>query len=80
MVLRGHLDRRLQRPQPLNTDLASKGLEQWFSTFLMWYPFSTAPHAVVTPPTIKLLLFLLHNRNLATAVNRNVNASDMQDI
>jgi hypothetical protein len=24
------------------------GLEQWFSTFLMLWPFNTAPHVVVT--------------------------------
>lgn len=24
-------------------------LYQWFSTFLMWWPFSTVPHVMVTP-------------------------------
>jgi hypothetical protein len=34
---------------------------------------NTVPHVVVTPPTIKLFLLLLHNSNFATVRNRNVN-------
>ena len=35
--------------------------------------FNTIPHVVVTPPTVKLLLLLFHNCNLATVMNHTVN-------
>lgn len=37
--------------------LQCKALEQWFSAFLILQPFSTVPHAVVTPMTNKIILF-----------------------
>jgi hypothetical protein len=50
-----------------------ENLEQWFSTFLMLQPFNTAPHGVVTPPTIRLFLLRLRSCNFATVVSHNVN-------
>lgn len=47
-------------------------LQQWFSTFLTLGPFTTTPHAVVTPKH-KIILLLLRNCNFATVVNHNVN-------
>lgn len=44
-------------------------------------PFNTLPHGVVTPPnthTIKLFLLLLHNCNLATVMNCNLNTGVFQ--
>ena len=44
-------------------------LNQCFPIFLTLQPFSSG----APPPTIKLFLLLLHNCNLATAMNHNVN-------
>lgn len=33
---------------------------------------NTVPHIVVTPPTIKLLVLILHNCNSDTVMNHNV--------
>ena len=47
--------------------------EQWFSAFLMPWPFNnTVPHVVVTS-NHKIILLLLHNCNFATVINHNVN-------
>lgn len=49
-------------------------LHQWFSTFLMLWPFNIVPYAGVTPPpNPKIILLLFHNYNFATGINRNVN-------
>ena len=47
-------------------------LLQWFSTFLMLWPFSTVPYAVVTP-NHKIILLLPHNCNFAVIINCNAN-------
>lgn len=39
----------------------------------MLRPFNTVPHVLVTPPTIKLFLLVLHSYKFATAMNCNVN-------
>jgi hypothetical protein len=44
---------------------------QWLSTVLMLPPFNSVPHALVTPPTTKLFLFLLHNCTFAIVMNPN---------
>lgn len=36
-------------------------------------PLIMVPHIVVTSPTIKLFSLLLHNCNVATVMNRNIN-------
>ena len=47
-------------------------LEQWFSTFLMLWPFSTVPYVMVIP-TVTGFLLLLHNCNFATVMDCNIN-------
>jgi len=41
-------------------------------TFLMWGPFNTVPHVVVTHNQ-NIISLLLHNFNFGTVVNHNVN-------
>jgi hypothetical protein len=47
--------------------LSYKVLKQWFSTFLVLWPFNTV-HCVVVTPTIKLFSLLLHNCNFALRI------------
>ena len=51
--------------QPRNTRL------QWFSTFLILWPFNTVPHVVVTP-NHKIILLRLYNCNFASGMNHKV--------
>jgi hypothetical protein len=39
------------------------------SAFLALRAFNTDPRVVVTPPTVKLFVLLLHNCNFATVMN-----------
>ena len=48
-------------------------LEQWFSIFLMLWPFNTVPH-VVANHNHKFFSLLLHNCSFSSLLNRNVNA------
>ena len=54
------------------TVLMSLPPNQWLSTFLMLRPFNTVPHVVVTS-NHKIILLLLHNYSLVTAMNHNAN-------
>jgi hypothetical protein len=47
-------------------------LVQWFSTFLMPWPFNIVP-CVVTTFSHKIILLLLHNCNFTTVMNCNIN-------
>lgn len=47
-------------------------LQRWFSTFLMPWPFSARPHAVLTPNN-KIILLPLPKYNFATVTNLSVN-------
>jgi hypothetical protein len=49
-----------------------KSLKEWFSTFLMLWPFNTVLHVVVTS-NHKIISLLLHNCNFAVVINCNVN-------
>jgi hypothetical protein len=39
--------------------------QQWFSTFLIPWPFNTVAHVMVTPPAIKLFLLLTSYSNIS---------------
>lgn len=51
--------------------------DQWVSTFLLSELFNTVHHVTVTP-AIKLIPSLLHSRNFAIVMNRNV--TEMKDV
>jgi hypothetical protein len=51
-----------------------KGLDQWFSSFLMLWPLIEYSHVVMTP-TYNIILLLLHNYNFASVTNCNVSIS-----
>jgi hypothetical protein len=52
-------------------DTTYSQLWQWFSIFLMLWPFKTVPQVVVTP-NHTILFLLLYNGNSATVMNLNI--------
>lgn len=51
-------------------------LTQWFSTFVMQWPYTAVPRVLVThpPPAVKLFSLLLYRCKFATIMDHNVNA------
>ena len=70
------ISRFLQLYQPTSFFKCSFSLEQWFSTSLMMWPFTTVPHVVLTPNIIfcccfinVILLLLWMNCNVISVIS-----------